>query len=389
MLVQRLSTFAELSQLADQWNCLARGVPFRSWQWLFNWWGCYGGDYELFVLSVRDDAGQLVGAAPLCLSHTAARGRVLRFLGSGEVCSERLTLLATPEHEEAVAAAAAQWLVEASKARRDSDRWDLLELTAVDSQDLAVQALAKHFEQEGCRVHRREGLPCWRVDLPASWEEYLAAFSNSSRWQLRRLQRRAFDRGRAVVQTVRRAEELERGMDILVDLHQRRWRSLGQPGCFASPRFSRFLHEAAQALLEAGQLRLHWIELEGRPAAAAFHFAGGGAVYSYQGGIHPAMLNQSPGSLLHLATIQEAIRERQHTYDFLRGDEPYKMRWKAQPRPTVELRVAARRVGPQLRHGVWRAGDAVKTWIKSSLRPPAAVESTKNDRNPVMKNTPV
>jgi CelD/BcsL family acetyltransferase involved in cellulose biosynthesis len=377
MIVQRISSSEELAQLADQWNCIAHSVPFRSWEWLYSWWRHYGDGRELSLLTVRDAGGQLVGSAPLYLDQSIARGRVLRFLGSGEVCSDYLTVMSTPEHEDGVAAAVAQWLIRASTgAMRDecrNCRWDLLELTGIDAEDGAAAKLAKHFEAEGYPVHRRNGLACWRIDLPQTWEEYLAGLSKSQRKQVRQLDRRMFDAGRASLRIVRSAEQLERGMQILEDLHQRRWRRCGQPGCFASRRFSGFLREAAERLLRTDQLLLMWVELGGRPAAAAIHFTGGDVMHAYQAGMDPDASDESPGALTHIAAIKLALEQRCRAFDFLRGDEPYKAQWRARPRPSVELRVAAKRAFAKIRHSGWRAGGAVKRWIKTGLtRRPAA-----------------
>jgi CelD/BcsL family acetyltransferase involved in cellulose biosynthesis len=371
MLVQRISSCADLEQLGDYWNCLSRGVPFRSWQWLYAWWRHYGDDCEPFILSVRDAAGRLVGLAPFRLNSSAARGRVVRFLGSGEVCSDYLTVLSTQEHEDAVAAAVAQWLICASAGRAcdgsEDNRWDLLELTGVDAEDRAVPKLAKHLEAGGCPLHLRAGPSCWRIDLPETWEEYLGALSKSHRHQVRRAERRVLNSGRVALRTARSADELTRGMEILVDLHQKRWRSQGRPGSFAIPRFSEFLYEAAERLLAIDRLRLDWLELEGRPAAAELQLVGGDVTYAYQSGVDPEALHESPGWLLQIASVRSAIEEKQRWLDLLRGDEPYKMHWRARPRPSVELRVAAKRPGAQLRHGAWVVGGAVKHWIKCSL----------------------
>ena len=43
MQVLRCSTLDQLTSLAPYWDCLARGVPFRSWAWMSNWWRHYGG----------------------------------------------------------------------------------------------------------------------------------------------------------------------------------------------------------------------------------------------------------------------------------------------------------------------------------------------------------
>ena len=83
----------------------------------------------------------------------------------------------------------------------------------------------------------------------------------------------------------------------LVDLHQRRRRSLGEPGCFASQAFHDFHREVVERLLDRGQLRISWLELDGTPAAAEYHFADRTATYAYQGGVDPDRLEEEPGRL--------------------------------------------------------------------------------------------
>jgi CelD/BcsL family acetyltransferase involved in cellulose biosynthesis len=56
----------------------------------------------------------------------------------------------------------------------------------------------------------------------------------------------------------------------------------------------------------------------------------GSTVYFYQAGFDPEHSSISPGTLLVAGTIRRAIEEGKTTFDFLRGDEPYKRRWKPQ-----------------------------------------------------------
>ena len=53
------------------------------------------------------------------------------------------------------------------------------------------------------------------------------------------------------------------------------------------------------------------------------------------------------------------------TFDFLRGDEPYKAHFRAKPHPCVEIRVVPARSAAQVRHGIWRAATAAKSWLRS------------------------
>jgi CelD/BcsL family acetyltransferase involved in cellulose biosynthesis len=334
-------------------------VPFRGFAWQSAWWRHYGGPRELCVLAVFDDE-RLAGVAPWYFETLPGGGRVLRPLGTGEVCSDYLSILCRPEQEAALAAALAEFL-----SGRDAPEWDAIHLDAVDGDDTAVARLAEELTARGAAARRRETHRCWRVALPGSWEEFLMMQSKSHRKQLRRTERASPLGGRARLHECDDAT-FARGWEILVDLHQRRRQSLGQPGCFASPAFAAFHRAAAEQLLAQGQLRLSWLELDGRPAAAEYQVAGDDATYAYQSGVDPERLGDDAGRLMMMATIRRAIETGQRSFDFLRGDEPYKAHWRAAPRPAFDWRIAANTPRAKLRHGAWLATDNLKGWLKGA-----------------------
>ena len=379
MRVLRFSTLDQLAPLAADWDRLSQAVPFRSWAWMSNWWRHYGSDdagterrTRLFTLGVFNRSGRPVGIAPWYREHSASAGRVVRFFGSGEVCADYLSVLCQPGMEDRVSRALADWLTDAGKtevecpAHHDVDTWDLLELTGVDAEDGMIGRLAADLQDRGNTVHRRPGPSCWRIELPTSWEEYLSILSKPHRKQLRRLERKLLATGRCLFHSVKRLADLTEAERILVDLHQRRHASLGQPGCFASRRFAAFHHDVMPDLLRSGRLDLSWVELDGRPIAAEYQLTGGGVVYAYQAGMDPRAKEHSPGHLNCLLTLRRAVERGDRALDFLRGDEPYKAHWRARPRPGIEVRVAAPRTSARWRHQFWLAGSRLKHWLKGS-----------------------
>lgn len=371
MRVVRFATLEELAPLAEDWDRLAQSVPFRSWAWLSTWWRHYGPQpggpaRELFVLGVFDHLLRLVAVAPWYRTATAASGNVVRFLGSGEVCSDYLSVLCEPGRAESATEALAEWLSQTNAC--EDDRWDLLHATGVMEQDPVMELLLQRLAERGHTIHRRPGLNCWRVPLPTSWDEYLGLLSKQHRNHLRRTERTQLDSGRAIFHTVEQRGDLPEAQAILIDLHQRRHRQLGQPGCFSSPAFTAFHGEVMEQLLCAGQLRLQWVELDGQPAAVEYQISGGGVLYAYQSGIDPQILHESPGRLIHLLTVRGAIESGYRALDFLRGDEPYKAHWRAKPHGTLDLRIVPSRTAAQLRHNLWLAGWNVKQWLKGGLR---------------------
>jgi CelD/BcsL family acetyltransferase involved in cellulose biosynthesis len=371
-----LTSLDELTPYADDWDRLAGGSPFRGWTWLSNWWRNYGprnSDEALWsrlaALCVFDADETLVGVAPWHLECSALRGRVLRPLGSGEVCSDYLGLLCHPAREESVVETLADYLV---KSAFDNDpdamRWDLLDLDGIESEDRTMSALIDHLAVSGCSVHRRAGMSTWRMELPADWPTFVASLGASLRRDMRRLERNLLDTDRVVVHRIKRIEELPEAMDILVDLHQRRRQSLGEAGCFASARFLAFYRDVVPELLRRGQLEFFWLALDGRPVAAEYQLASNGVLYEYQAGIDPDAMEHQPGKLIDAAILRTAIASGYRAFDFLRGDERYKARFGARAIPSVEFRVAPHRPVAQLRHNLWLAGNNMKEWVKRGIR---------------------
>jgi hypothetical protein len=382
MHVERITNWPELEALEHDWNALVDDVPFRSWDWLATWWKHYGSEssesnsrrsqragLRLNVLAVYDvvagDAGstrKLVGIAPWYLDENPLMGSVLRWLGDGEVCTDHLSLICKPEDASRVAMAIAEAL------NTQHDDWDRIDLKAVDDNDAAVGQLLDAVEKHECFVTKSIADACWAVDLPATWDEYLAAISKSHRKQLRQLERRVLDSGRVRWNSVHNAAELDVAWTVLVDLHQRRRKSLGEPGCFASRSFFNFHREIVERMFARGQLRISWLALDGRPAAAEYHFADNRATYAYQGGVDPDRLDVEPGRLSTILCMQQAITEGHGKLDFLRGDEPYKAHWRATPHETFDYRVVPNRRLAKLRGRVYNVAGALSDFARQGAQ---------------------
>ncbi|MCE5303941.1 MAG: GNAT family N-acetyltransferase [Planctomycetaceae bacterium] len=372
MRVQLLTELDELEPHAEAWDRLAADVPFRGWTWLSQWWRHYGprtaaesSRCRLAVLGVFDDADVLVGVAPWYLEHSTFGGRVLHAMGSGEVCSDYLGVLCAPTVEGPVVETLADYLI--SNARRSGpDRlaWDLIDLEGVDAEDRVMTRLADAMAASGATVYRRPGMNCWRLELPTDWDAYLASVGKNMRRFVHRWQRTLAAVHQPTLRWATTAEELPGAMDILVDLHQRRWRTLGQPGCFASERFAAFHRDVATALFARGQVQFYWLLLDGVPAAAEYHLIGDGVSYEYQAGIDPAAMTHEPGKLINLMLVRHAIEQGFRVFDFLRGDEEFKVRFGSRQRAMVKYRIVPPTTVARTRHRLWLLGNRMKHWLK-------------------------
>lgn len=363
MFVRTFDEITDLEPYSSRWDELAGACPFRSWTWLTTWWKHFGESHQLRVLAVFDDnrdclatsacrapgaPDALRGILPLYVDRSHARGRMLRLLGDGEVCSEHLDLLCDKDELSNVAASLASHLV------THASEWDSLQLTTLVEQDRHLTALIAKLSARGCRAARTAGTNLWSIPLPASWDDFLAMQSKSHRKQIRQLDRRVLEGSRAHWTEVCDDKGFDAAWPVLIDLHQRRRQSLGELGCFASAPWAKFHYEVARKLLAGGRLRLSVLDLNEQPIAVEYHLCDGSATYAYQGGIDPDRVADEPGQLAMILCVKRAIADRHERFELLRGDEPYKAHWRAAATATVDIEIIPPRPLAYWRHLSWR-----------------------------------
>jgi CelD/BcsL family acetyltransferase involved in cellulose biosynthesis len=375
MIIDRISNREQLAKLRCEWNALAGNVPFRRWDWQDAWWHHYGRSRELCVLAVRDSGGATIGIAPWFADTTIFDGHVLQFLGTGQACSDYLSLLCRPRHMKEVTTGLAKWLCGRHTQAGDGDRaslnWDYLRLAGTELNDPAMTLLAEQLRSADVSIDRHEHTRCWRIPLPNDWDAYLASRPKRYRRKIRRLVETYFDSGRAAFHLLPTDGPLAPSYDKLVSLHHARRHSLQQSGCFDSSSFRGFLRLASERFHADQQLFLATLQIDGQVAAATIGFAGSSVLYLYQCGMSPELSRHQPGWLINIGAIRHGIDSGLKSLDLLCGDEPYKKHLGASATPLYETCMVSPRIISRLRHGVWSAGLSVKRqlkdWAKSAL----------------------
>jgi CelD/BcsL family acetyltransferase involved in cellulose biosynthesis len=315
------------------WRQLACGLPMRQPEWLLSWWDFYApNDAELFLLTARNEE-RLVGLIPW---YRLKSERQLRLLGDGEVCSDYNGVICAADQDGSrINAAFVNWLLEHCKDREIG--WDSIYLEGIPQTDLVTQDLRNSMVQRKSPAMERNSMNTWCIDLRDGWDGYLNRASKDTR---KRLRRRLESLSGVHVQRVTSETDWKAFYPILVDLHQKRRNSLGDPGCFADLRFKSFLESASMRLLQLGQLQAFYLTKEGQPIAADIGFRSPTHWYCYQGGIEPDAIDLEPGKMANVWMMSQAQSQGIHAIDFLRGDEPYKKQLKAEPTAICDLWVA-------------------------------------------------
>jgi CelD/BcsL family acetyltransferase involved in cellulose biosynthesis len=246
----------------------------------------------------------------------------LAFAGGG--ISDYLGLLAEPGRE-------LQVLDEVLRAAENISGWSVLDLT-----DLAAGSSLLKYERFMPFVRRHD--VCFVLPLPETQDQVLPVFSKRQRANLRNARSRTQREGGAKIELAQPSTVLE-FLDDLFRLHALRWSEAGQSGVLSDPQVQQFHRAVAPALLSAGILRLYRMRVNDCSIAVVHSLFHRETVFCYLQGFDPAFAHLSPGTQLMFAVIEDAVRLGMRRFDFLRGEEGYKLHWRPQGEPTYRIEV--------------------------------------------------
>jgi CelD/BcsL family acetyltransferase involved in cellulose biosynthesis len=304
--------------------------PFMSWAW-HRAWADSAPAAELEVseaLLVHAADGNLQAVLPVLARRVTFRRVPLQALtwAIGDVgCPDHLDVLADPDAD-----------LDALVPSLEAMPWRVLILSNLAEDAPNADRLCRALARRGHVVRREPLWGCPRMQLPATWDAYLATLSPTRRQTVRRKER-GLARDHQVVLTDYTEDRFDEGWSHLVRLHEERWNANGAGGAFRDPAAVGLQRAFARRMAEQGRLWLVTLDLDGRPAAAWYGFAGGDTIYFYQSGRDPGREAESVGAILMGNMIRRAIERGFKWFDFLRGEDTYKTQWTGTQRKTQEI----------------------------------------------------
>lgn len=297
--------------LTSYWTDASLGLKWGSVfvlpSWLEVWWQAFQPSSELHLAVVSRD-GETIGIAPLHL-----RGGTAAFVGSADVC-DYLDFVVVPGKEEDFF----HNLLEDLRSR-NVERMHLESLRADSSAFVYLTEIAR---RRGCTVRTEEVDVSLSMELPATWEDYLASLIKKQRHEVRRKLRRlreadSVDYRCLPVRPVETGELTDRFLELFV-------RSREEKADFMTEKMESFFRAVARSMAEIGILRYGILELESSPVAMIMAFDYNQTRYLYNSAFQPRYDSLSIGLLSKVLGIQQSIDAGLKYWDFLKGAEEYK-----------------------------------------------------------------
>ncbi|MFI6445303.1 GNAT family N-acetyltransferase [Kitasatospora sp. NPDC050543] len=323
-----------LDTLAEEWDALAArcrtATPFQAAAWQCSWWSSYGRPGALVVVLVRRD-GRLVGAGAFQRCGPLPGG--LRGLGSGLIDFTDVLL------DDSCRERAAEEFAAALPLTRP---WHSLDLREVHP-EAAVQLVFEHWRG---RRHRLADSLCQY--LPAvPMEQLLKRLPGKTAQRSRVKLRKIAECGVEVRPTA--PEDVPEAIAGLLRLHFLQWQERGVTREHRTERFARHLTASTAGLVAGGGAAVHQYRLDGELVAVNLLLLcpSFGGLYMY--GAHPRLRERLDiAGLLFGTALDEVVGQGIPVLSLLRGQEPYKQRWRPDRLPNQRLLFGPRRVAPAL-----------------------------------------
>jgi CelD/BcsL family acetyltransferase involved in cellulose biosynthesis len=278
---------------------------FVSPVWLQTWWQVFGSGADSFLRAVWQE-DQIIGIAP-CL----VKEKKLSFMGSPDVC-DYLDFIVAPDRESDFFNA---WLDDLKE-----EGINQLDLKPVREDATVLTELAANARNRGYDVLCTPEDVSLEMDLPSTWDEYLAVLTTKQRHEVRRKLRRLSEAGKVDYRFVDGAS-VTGAMDIFLKMFAG---SRQDKADFLTGQMESFFRLLADAMNGAGLLRLGVLELDAQPTAMIICFDYNDCRYLYNSGYDPAYDSLSAGLISKVLGIKDSIQRGGKRFDFLKGAESYK-----------------------------------------------------------------
>ena len=333
--IESLERFAEIR---GNWDAVYEADPeaqfFLSWSWLSKW---LEGEKRWFILAVKPDANasEYVAFFPLTLEVKTKKGGGFHnnLVVTGQEFTDYTGLLCTPEFEDRAVPALAEHIKRL--------HWTKLKLPNMSISDGRFRLFTDCFPPElfdtkieSKRIDENNIDHCVYpyAKSPRDWEGYLANnLGSNTRQKVRRFLRKV-DEAEEFRITVADAETFERDLDILLQLWTAKW---GAQKGKNLPHVLAMNRKMISHFFETGHLFFPVLWKGEKPigALATFTDMKKKAMLFWMAGRDESFKGPPPpGFVLHAYSIRHAIANGFTTYDFLKGNEPYKYAFASEDR---------------------------------------------------------
>jgi len=335
--ISKINTLADFEYLEEAWKKLyaedEESILHMSWEWL----KCLftTSSLEWFILAFQHTGtGKYIAFAQFTVEQKTVKRLInWRFLRLGAFPLGNYSgLLCKKEFERSFVELLSRYLIEKIS-------WDKFFIThAIDSR---VDRLIDPFRQEDYDIERNPHSVSSRIVLPDSWEKYLKEIlGKQTRKTFVRLLNRVNENERIRISNVNE-KTLDRDTVILFKLWLNKWGA--KPHSETEQKIFKKLFEFNRV-----DLNILWYDQTPIAAQGLIHDRVNDTLYAYITGYDPDYSKLSPGNMIGLYSLKEAINQQYNYYEFYQGEDRYKLNLGAERRFPTTVKITNKKFKTKL-----------------------------------------
>ncbi|MFN0206808.1 MAG: GNAT family N-acetyltransferase [Planctomycetota bacterium] len=359
--------------MREAWNGIMAGAGADALCNAYDWSELYIKAYvptsDLFGWKLTNTDGAPIGILSFRYEprRTPFALRRVLFAVDGSFDSDYLDFPAKRGFEAIVARAALDLLI----AERDAEA---VVLSCIPNNSETLTILRGETARRN--LTRREiSVPCSIAPLPSTFEDYLKQLKPRVRSKVRQALRLG-EENKAVYKWCHEVGTIHEHLELLYQLHGKRWNASGQPGSFIDVRRRHFYNTLAPAFLASNRLRFARLEIEGQPVAYQIGALANNVYYQLQEGFDINFSERRVATTLRALVIRDLIAEGISGYDFMAGESQHKSDWGAEARPCTTFAFPLPRIRARAAYGARAVFD---WWNQRSAAPSPSTSESHNE----------
>lgn len=292
-------------------------TPFSTCAWLEAWWDIYSNDHEPVLLVVISN-NKITGFFPFMRTRRAKLFDILEWFAAGR--SDHSPMLLRRGSEAQTLAILAEYI------KKQLDGWDALSLRTLQTSQ--KQLLEEYFLFDNRFSVTDDVTPA--LIITGSWDEHLKTKSKRHRGNIKRMIRQADGFDDLFIECVGKADKAL--VKEIVEVESKSWKASDGNLRLSGKGFN-FYISMFNSLASDNMLELWLCRYRGKLVSYIITFRFAERVYYYNGAFLADYRelsipkSVSPGTILLLHALRSAHDRNILSFDFLRGDEPYKEEW--------------------------------------------------------------
>jgi len=307
-----VDTESGLETIADDWRSLherAGLTPFADYDFIELWWKHFGkcDGWRLHIICGYEN-GKLVAVLPLAIIKRKGM-RVLKWAGN-DTCDYCDVLVEKPEYADLLWATV-----------RESKQYDFAVLEDVRPDTFSSSILEKFAEKHATNNS---------YHLEINWKsgkEWFASLSRPARSKFSRRVKHMKEKGPVAFEMRKAGEVPDSIIEDFIRLKIDWAKKLDKQGIFQKEGVSQYFHDLFKKQPHGYNLLVFYITCNATTVAVMSCITHKNKAYGYSLAYNPEWGEFSPGNMVSTNLVMYIVDNGFSVFDFLRGDEAYKLRY--------------------------------------------------------------